>query len=83
MYGQGARGFGVMMAMIFSTCGGYFGWVLPASSIGYHLTFTVVGAMFGAIFGFPVGLGIGWFWGTLMAATLGLEPDAKRPHREK
>lgn len=83
VYGQGARGFGVMMAMIFSTCGGYFGWVLPASSIGYHLTFTVVGAMFGAIFGFPVGLGIGWFWGTLMAATLGLEPDAKRPHREK
>src|ERR1700727_194451 len=81
VYGQGARGFGVMMGVLFSTYAGYCGWVLPASSIGRHLAFAIVGAVLGAIFAFPVGLGMGWFWGTLMAATLGLEPDAKRPKR--
>lgn len=82
VYGHGARGFGVMMTVIFSAYTGYCGWVLPTSSIGYHFTFAVVGAVLGAIFAFPVGLGMGWFWGTLMAATLGLEPDAKRPNRK-
>jgi hypothetical protein len=82
VYGHGARGFGVVMTVIFCAYTGYCGWVLPTSSIGYHFTFAVVGAVLGAIFAFPVGLGMGWFWGTLMAATLGLEPDAKRPNRK-
>jgi hypothetical protein len=82
VYGYGARVFGVMMAAIFSAYAAYCGWVLPTSSNGYHVTFAVVGALFGAIFAFPVGLGMGWFWGTLMAATLGLEPDAKRTNRK-
>ena len=55
---------------------------LTSSSIGHHLAFAVVGAVLGAIFSFPVGLGIGWFWGTLMAATLGIEPDAKAAKSE-
>jgi hypothetical protein len=82
VYGVGARGFGVMMAVLFSTYAGYSGWVLPASSIGHHLIFAFVGAVLGAIFSFPVGLGMGWFWGTLMAAYYGLAADAKRSNRK-
>jgi len=51
--------------------------------MGVHLTFAVVGVVLGVMFAFPVGLGIGWFWGTMMAAVLGIEVDAKQPHRKK
>jgi hypothetical protein len=83
VYGHGARGFGVMMAVIFGTCAGYFGWVLPTNSMGVHLTLAVVGVVLGVMFAFPVGLGMGWFWGTMMAAVLGIKADAKQPHRKK
>jgi hypothetical protein len=71
-----------MFAVLLSAWAGYFCSVLPASSTGYHLTISFVGAVCGAIFGFPVGLGVGWFWGTIMAASLGLEPDPKQTERE-
>jgi hypothetical protein len=37
----------------------------------------VVWAILGALFGIPVGLSMGYFWGRQMAWFYGVEPDAK------
>jgi hypothetical protein len=41
-----------------------------------HLLFSI----FGALFGIPVGLGLGYIWGKQMATLRGLEPDSKQTY---
>jgi hypothetical protein len=81
VYNYGVRGFGLSTAVSITVIGGYLGATALATSPADSLRCAVVGAIFAAIFGTPVGLGLGYLWGTSMAKFAGLEPDADRKNR--
>jgi hypothetical protein len=83
VYNYGVRGFGACTALTITVCSAYLGAAVLASSNEDRLACALAGATFGAIFGIPAGLGLGYIWGKQMAALRGLEPDAKQTHAEK
>ena len=77
VYNYGVRGFGAMMAVFFIVAGAYFGAAGFGDAGADAIRGAVVWGLFGALFGIPVGLSMGYFWGRQMAWFYGLEPDAK------
>jgi hypothetical protein len=78
VYDVGVRGFGVSVAVVMVACGGYIGAKIVALSSADAVPCAIAGAIFCAVFGMPVALGLGYFWGTQMAWFEGLEPDKDR-----
>lgn len=76
VYNYGVRGFGACTAVTIIACAAYLGATELATSNEDRLRCAIAGAICGAIFGIPVGLGLGYFWGRQMAALRGLEPDS-------
>jgi hypothetical protein len=76
VYNYGVRGFGACTAVTIIACAAYLGATELATSNEDRLRCAIAGAICGAIFGIPVGLGLWYFWGRQMAALRGLEPDS-------
>lgn len=81
VYNYGVRGFGLSTAVSITVIGGYFGATVLATSPADSWRCAIAGAIFAAIFGTPVGLGLGYLWGTWMAYFAGVEPDVERKKR--
>lgn len=77
VYNYGVRGFGLGTAVSITVIGGYFGATVLATSPADSWRCAIAGAVSAAIFGTPVGLGLGYLWGTWMAYFAGLEPDTE------
>jgi hypothetical protein len=82
VYDLGVRGFGAFMGVFLFVGSAYVGAMVLATSKEDRIGCAVAGAIVGAILGTPVGLGMGYFWGTTMAAFLGLEPDSMNPNKQ-
>jgi hypothetical protein len=79
VYNYGVRLFGGMAAIGITFIGGYVGATVAAVSDADVTRCMIAGAFLAAIFGIPVALGMGYWWGCEMARFYGLEPDADRP----
>jgi hypothetical protein len=77
VYNYGVRGFGVANAVAWTVLGGYFGATTIASSPDDALRCAIGTAFLTALFGTPIALGLGYWWGTTMAAFRGLAPDPR------
>jgi hypothetical protein len=76
VYNFGVRGYGSAMAIFFIAGGAFIGATMVATSPSDVLACAIGGAIFAAMFGTPVALGMGYLWGSWMAFFEGLEPDA-------
>jgi hypothetical protein len=83
VYNYGVRGYGATMAVFLIALSGYVGATQLATSEDDRFACTVVGLVFGALFGTPVALGLGYFWGVWFARVKGLEPDTDADLRRR
>jgi hypothetical protein len=81
VYDYGVRGFGLSTAVSTTVICAYLGATVLATSPTDSWRCAIAGAVFAAIFGTPVCLGLGYLWGTWMAYFAGLEPDVERKKR--
>jgi hypothetical protein len=64
------------MALTIALGCAYLGWSVIAATPEDRMGCAIAGALFGTVFGVPVGLGMGYVWGTWMAGFYGYKPDA-------
>lgn len=81
VYNFGVRGFGVANAVAWTLCAGYLGATQLATGPEDTLRCAIGAAVLTALFGTPVSLGLGYWWGTKMAWFAGLTPDPEPPRR--
>ncbi len=62
VYNYGVRGVGACTAVTIIACTAYLGVTVLATSNEDRPLCAIAGAIFGAILGIPVGLGMGYFW---------------------
>ena len=70
------------MAVAFVVAGAYIGWTRIAITPEDRIWCAIAGAAFAIVFGIPVALGWGYFWGTTMAYFLGYTRPEKSPTRD-
>lgn len=78
VYNYGVRGYGVAMALFFICGAAYYGWNNLAQSPDARVWCALICAFLAAIFGTPVGLGMGYWWGSSMARYYGFVPTDSR-----
>jgi hypothetical protein len=83
VYDKGVRSFGVTVSVTLVVIGGYLGGTVVALSNDDVVGCTLAGAAFGALFGLPVSLWLGYFWGAQAAWVYGLKADEDRPSAKR